>query len=504
MRNEVRYVIGAAIGALLAVMLGVLSFNVDGDTESFPPMFSTYCDFARSQWEGGCVPSGTGIMLMVILGAGMGALVVAALQRRKPTPDAGAGDSGAQSKDQCWPMSRVWARIPVLCAALVLVAASCGGGGTPDPYSDLGPAIYPDTPQSDTTERVEPPSTWVDEEGTVWTADTVPEGSYSGATVTYVTVEVGPEPQPQPQPEPRPEPEPEAEPDDESLSSITVNPAMEGGGVITAGTYFSCVISENQRASCWGSAPSFGKIVDPQPTYIAISAGRDYACAITTSLGIKCIFLTRGELLQLRPLYQPEGAFTTIAAGPGHACAIRTDRTLACWGYDIGGRADAPSGTFSAVTAGAWHSCGLRTDGTVECWGDSSGGRADAPSGTFSAVSAGWAHSCAIRTDGTVECWGDSSDGRADAPSGTFSAVSAGEAHSCAIRTDGTVECWGHNLYGQADAPSGTFSTVIAGPWHSCGRKTNGHLDCWGWNSSGQIALRSWCQSTDTRRCSTE
>ena len=99
MRNEVRYVIGAAIGALLAVMLGVPSFNVDGDTESFPPLFSTYCDFERSQWEGECVPSGTGIMLMVILGAGMGALVVAALQRRKPTPDAGAGDSGAQNKD---------------------------------------------------------------------------------------------------------------------------------------------------------------------------------------------------------------------------------------------------------------------------------------------------------------------------------------------------------------------------------------------------------------------
>ena len=99
MRNEVRYVIGAAIGALLAVMLGVPSFNADRYTESEPPLLYTYCDFERSQWEGECVPSGTGIILMVILGAGMGALVVAALQRRKPTPEAGAGDSGAQNKD---------------------------------------------------------------------------------------------------------------------------------------------------------------------------------------------------------------------------------------------------------------------------------------------------------------------------------------------------------------------------------------------------------------------
>ena len=99
MRNEVRYVIGAAIGALLAVMLGVPSFNVDGPRLSLPPLFSTYCDLDRSDDEKRCVPSGTGIMLMVILGAGMGALVVAVLQRRKPTPDAGAGDSGAQNKD---------------------------------------------------------------------------------------------------------------------------------------------------------------------------------------------------------------------------------------------------------------------------------------------------------------------------------------------------------------------------------------------------------------------
>ena len=99
MRNEVRYVIGAAIGALLAVMLGVPSFNVDGPRLSLPPLFSTYCDLERSEYERECVPSGTGIMLMVLLGAGMGALVVAALQRRKPMPEAGAGDSGAQNKD---------------------------------------------------------------------------------------------------------------------------------------------------------------------------------------------------------------------------------------------------------------------------------------------------------------------------------------------------------------------------------------------------------------------
>ena len=98
MRNEIRYVIGAAIGALLALMVGLPSLGADDDTESPPPLFSVYCDYERSMWEGQCVPSGAGITLMLLVGAGVGALGAAVLNRRKPTQDAGAGDSSAQTQ----------------------------------------------------------------------------------------------------------------------------------------------------------------------------------------------------------------------------------------------------------------------------------------------------------------------------------------------------------------------------------------------------------------------
>ena len=101
MTTEVRYVIGVAAGALLGVMLGIPSFSVDQDTESAPPLFSIYCDTFRSPFAGECVPSGSGIILMLLVGAGVGALAAAALGRLWPTPqqdEGGDADGGSPDK----------------------------------------------------------------------------------------------------------------------------------------------------------------------------------------------------------------------------------------------------------------------------------------------------------------------------------------------------------------------------------------------------------------------
>ena len=76
------YVVGAVIGAGLAVLLGIPAFTTDRDTQSEPPLFSTYCDLEQTAWEGECVPSGTGITLVVLIGAGVGALGAAAFRSR--------------------------------------------------------------------------------------------------------------------------------------------------------------------------------------------------------------------------------------------------------------------------------------------------------------------------------------------------------------------------------------------------------------------------------------
>ena len=89
-----------------------------------------------------------------------------------------------------------------------------------------------------------------------------------------------------------------------------------------------------------------------------------------------------------------------------HSCAVAADDTLACWGSNEFGQADAPVGTYKAVAVGAGHSCAIAADDTVACWGSNDLGQSDAPAGTYRAVTAGNDHSCAVATDGTLICWG--------------------------------------------------------------------------------------------------
>ena len=93
-----RYAIGAAIGAVLALLLGVPSFSVDRYTESEPPLFSTYCDLERTARKRECVPSGGGTMAMVLLGAAIGAVGTAALRRRTSTSDRDAAGRASSSE----------------------------------------------------------------------------------------------------------------------------------------------------------------------------------------------------------------------------------------------------------------------------------------------------------------------------------------------------------------------------------------------------------------------
>ena len=181
--------------------------------------------------------------------------------------------------------------------------------------------------------------------------------------------------------------------------------------------------------------------------------------------------------------------FMAVDAGHDHSCALRIDNTVACWGGNVHGQADAPDGEFKAVSAGGRsdrsHSCGVRADGTVACWGANNVGQTDAPDGQFRAISAGGTHSCGVRVDGTVACWGWNRYGQLDAPGGEFVMISTSGAHSCGVRVDGTVACWGLNNFKQTDAPGGEFVTVSAGSAHSCGVRVDGTVACWGADPAG-------------------
>ena len=177
---------------------------------------------------------------------------------------------------------------------------------------------------------------------------------------------------------------------------------------------------------------------------------------------------------------------TAITTGQQHSCEIRADSTIACWGNNRWGEADAPDGQYTTTAAGDLHTCAIRDDATIACWGNNWDGKTNAPGGTYTAIAAGRFHSCAIKTDGSIACWGNNWDGQTDAPRGQYTAVAAGGHHTCAIKTDGSIACWGNNWEGQTDAPGGQYTAVAAGQAHSCAIRTDSTIACWGNNQDGQ------------------
>ena len=242
---------------------------------------------------------------------------------------------------------------------------------------------------------------------------------------------------------------------------------------------------QSMRSMCRATQPDSGlPPTDSESvgTYTAIATGYFHACAITTDDTIACWGDNRHGQADA-----PKGRYTAIAGARQHSCAIKADdQTIACWSDDYREGTDSPKGRYTAISANLWHSCAIKTDQTIACWGDNGAGQADAPQGQYTAIAAGWSHSCAIKSDKTIACWGDSDDGRTEAPKGQYTAIAADAWHSCAIKTDKTIACWGHNDYGRADAPQGKYTAIATGFDYSCAIKTDGTVACWGNNQYGQ------------------
>ena len=93
-----RYGIGAVVGALLALLLGMASF-ADDDPETRPPLFSVYCEFLESALAQRCVPRASGVLLMLSLGAGVGTVGAAVSLRLRP-PGSTAEDASRSAEPQ--------------------------------------------------------------------------------------------------------------------------------------------------------------------------------------------------------------------------------------------------------------------------------------------------------------------------------------------------------------------------------------------------------------------
>jgi alpha-tubulin suppressor-like RCC1 family protein len=335
---------------------------------------------------------------------------------------------------------------------------------------------------------------------------------------------------------------------------------------ISAGTYDTCAITDLGGAKCWGYniRGQLGdgtltnrlmpvEVLGLGERVIALAPGEQHTCALTASGGVKCWGyngvgnlgdgtktnrLTPGYVFGLR------AGVVAIAAGNNHTCAVTTSGGVKCWGNNpTGGIGDGGPKTIRlvpvdvsglssgviALAAGLGHTCALLRSGGVKCWGfnfygqlgDGSGNDRLTPvdvlglSSGVIAVSAGARHTCAVTNAGGVKCWGNNGVGQLGDGSGTNRlmpvdvfglssgaiAVAGGHHSTCALTAGGGAKCWGGNSFGEVGNDtrllqrtpvdvlglSGSAEELSAGSYHMCVRTTVGVLRCWGYNRYGQV-----------------
>jgi serine/threonine protein kinase/alpha-tubulin suppressor-like RCC1 family protein/uncharacterized protein YjdB len=336
------------------------------------------------------------------------------------------------------------------------------------------------------------------------------EGSSASATVTVPappTPVVVAQPNPTP-PAPNPSQPAGAEPapNQPPAASALVLPKHDVG----AGGAFSCGITGDGAAVCWGSNGG-GQLGDA-------AAGKQAS----------------------NPVLVPStSGLTQLVVGESHACALTDGGAAVCWGANTkgqlgSGRTGGPpspaavkgSLAFVSLAAGARHTCGLTASGAAWCWGDNNAGQlgdgtthgANVPQrvkgdAKYRAVAAGMNHTCGLTQAGEILCWGDGFSGQLGRGSresvqepvtvslpGRAVALAAGGEHTCGIVQGGAAFCWGANRSGEIgdgskserDRPvavSGPqkFVAIAAGDSHTCGLTSGGDAYCWGRGREGQL-----------------
>ena len=296
---------------------------------------------------------------------------------------------------------------------------------------------------------------------------------------------------------------------------------------------------------------------------VKISSGRNHACALLKTGSVKCWGqnqygqLGNATLVDSNTPVQVSGltkGVIDIATGRESACALLNTGGVKCWGQNQfwqlgdGTRTNRlvptdVSGLTSGVksiAAGYIHTCALLNSGQIKCWGEGLDGQlgdgtiesrrtpvfvshigGESPKAT--AVATGPNFTCAIINkggffaNGAAECWGSNSVGQLGDNTFTkrliptqvqgltkgVTAISLGLNHTCAI-VNGGMKCWGSNVQGQLGigknpvnlpTPQSVigFSTgvksIIANYFHTCafGTGTDGMAKCWGLNTFGQL-----------------
>ncbi len=285
---------------------------------------------------------------------------------------------------------------------------------------------------------------------------------------------------------------------------------------IVAAKQFSCILSREGRAWCWGDG------AEGQTGNATFGA----------------------NTIPTRVNMPTDVTFSEMSGTYRHICAMGENHNAYCWGSNayqeasVGGVPEisvpTPPATFTGnlvetVAAGAEYSCALSMVGQVSCWGSNLSGKLgtgttddeSAPRlislNTFSRLGIGYNHTCGLDTSGAW-CWGYGNlgqlgNGRYDSvlfpeavavPAGVvFTDIRPGVTSTCALDFTGRVWCWGDNTEGQlgcsetipsssapilVDLPEGMVVVKLSvGRRHACVLNDEGSAWCWGLNESGQV-----------------
>jgi alpha-tubulin suppressor-like RCC1 family protein len=246
------------------------------------------------------------------------------------------------------------------------------------------------------------------------------------------------------------------------VTVITIAGLWPGAQAVSAGYEHTCAVTSAGGVKCWGWNPygqlgNNSTTTSATPVnvtglasgVVAVSAGMDHTCALTAAGGVKCWGrnnngqLGNGTTTDSHVPVDVVGLSSgvrAISAGREYACAINGAGGLKCWGENafgaLGDNNDYPTENF--------------VSSPVDVVGLSSG---------VQAVSTGQYTTCAITSTGGVKCWGENESGELGNGSMTNSlipsdvvglssgvqAVSMGDTHACALTSAGAVKCWGHS-----------------------------------------------------------
>ncbi len=319
---------------------------------------------------------------------------------------------------------------------------------------------------------------------------------------------------------------------DASTADVTVDAPVDAGDGGCGDTQSdpnhcgSCTtVCDGDAGGCYQGTCGGRRIVD-------VSAGRNYACAVTSSGRVWCWGADgRGEIG-----VDPKDVTTCSDGQPCRAAPA-----------EVAGITDVRS-----ISVGNTIVCAVKTDDTVHCWGSNSGGELGHAPGTVGdracgpgvcnptpvavaglpavdRVVATMYGACALTKAGTVFCWGNSqwlSTGQSTnvskptqvpgLPSDIVDlAMSLNAPHACAVsKASGQIYCWGANLAGElghapnggspADVPapgspsfaanavpqsvpSFTGATALSAPQSVTCAIKSGSLYCFGGNSAGNL-----------------